>query len=315
MSVPRPKCCGPQLTKTIEGLSVDCMAWENGVKSSADDVTDAGRLRQAGFARLPSLLFWLAVLAVGLYLCRYSFIRPPAPTPAGFGTVRWGMTLDEVRDAEPFPPVRAVSSALAYDTTVLGRPCRVAYAFHNGELDAARLQFSAPGVAKLPVPTQRQALQTYHWLKTEISSRYNHLVSTNEYPREHRTTRPREEVAAYETRLVEAQRHLEDRRHQLRNKYSKWRGGRLDVEKRIQRELAEDSRHVEDLERWLRETREADRDSPLVSRLETEWELATWDGRAMRLALYLDYMTSPPGVGILYKTNPARRPIPSSGEL
>lgn len=268
---------------------------------------------KAGFALLPSLLFWFVVLAVVFYVFRYTFIRPPAPTPGGFDTVRWGMTQGEVRNAAPIPPVKASSSALAYDTTVLGRPCRVAYAFHNERLAAARLQFSAPGVTNLPGLTQQQAAQGYRWLKAELSARYDSIVTTNGYSRESRNTNARPEVREYETRLEEARQRLFERTAQLHAKYAKLH--RRDIDTLVERELASERRLVKDLEQWLHDTRAADENDPIVSRLETVWELATWDERTMNLILSVDYTTSPPSLEIRYKVPFNRRPATASGEI
>lgn len=277
--------------------------------------------RMAGYTRLPSLLFWLAILAVVLYVSRYTFIRAPAPTPNGFGTVRWGMTLGEVRDVESVPPARVVSSALAYDTTVLGRPCRVSYAFHNERLDAARLQFSAPGVSGLPVFSQQQATQAYKWLKAELSSRYDRLVTTNDYPRESKIISPRGEVTEYETRLQAARQRLADHTHQLREKYLKryrpdyLNRHRQDIEAAMDRELASDRRYVQDLEQWLNDTLAAERHNPLMSRIESVWELSSWDLRTMSILLFVDFTTSPPGLEIRYKVSPGNRAIAVAGEI
>ena len=270
--------------------------------------------RAAGFVRLPSLLFLVALLAVLLYFCRYTFIRPPAPTPAGFDTVRWGMTQGEVRNAAALlSPVKATASVLAYDTAVLGRPCRVAYAFHNERLAAARLQFSAPGVASLPGLTRQQVVQGYQWLKAELSARYDSIVSTNGYPRESRNTRARPEVREYEVRLEEARRRLSERTEQLQRKYARLH--RRDIEAVVERELATERRLVQDLEQWLRDTRAMEENDPVVSRLETMWALATWDGRAMDLALVADFTTSPPSLEIRYKVLSNRRPATVAGEI
>lgn len=265
-----------------------------------------------GFTRWPSLLLLLAVFSVVFYVFRYAFIRPPAPTPNGFGTVRWGMTEGEVRNVAPNPPVQASATVLAYDTTVLGRPCRVFYAFHKERLAAARLQFSAPGVATLPGLSQQQAAQTYKWLKGELATRYD-VISTYGYPRETKNSHARPEVAEYEARLAEVRQRILKRTTQLRSKYTKQH--RRDVEALIERELASEYRLARDLEQWLNDTRATDRQHPMMNRLETVWELATWDARAMLLDLFVDFATVPPTLEIRYRVLSNRRPATVSDEI
>ncbi len=182
--------------------------------------------------------------------------RIHAPTPPGFGTVRWRMSPQEVRAVEGPPPVRATASAVAYTVTILGRPCIVTYVFRLDQLTGAQLLFASPRSSFLPALSPDQARKAYFWLKGHLEDRYGDASEST------RTT-PRPENEEYARRLREAHERLTERRDYLRRKYG-W-GDQAD--KRIERDLVPDRRYIADLERWIDNTRRADRDDPVLARL------------------------------------------------
>lgn len=264
----------------------------------------------AGFS-LVSLLLVLALLACIGYVLRDWWARPPsifpsisdyrthAPTPPGFGTVRWRMSPGEVRAGESAPPVRATASAISYNLSILDKPCVVTYSFRMDQLCGVQLLFAAPRSGLLPPLSPEQAKKGYAWLKRHLEDRYGPGIESTGTVR-------RPENEEYERRLAEARERLEERQAHLRGKYGY--GGAAD--KQIDRALAPDRRYVADLERWLEATRQADRDNPLLSRISCIWHFERVD-----ITLVADLSVSPPALEVRYKTSPSRRSPTAADEL
>lgn len=225
--------------------------------------------------------------------------RIHAPTPPGFGTVRWRMSPREVRAVEGQPPVRASASALAYTTTILGRPCIVTYVFRLEQLTGTQLLFASPRSSFLPALTPEQARKAHFWLKGHLEDRYGDTAGTAE-------TTPRPENEEYARRLREARARLDERRDYLHRKYG-WSDA---AAKRIEQDLAPDRRYIADLERWIDNIRRADRAEPVLARLAASWQLDD-----VSIDLSTDFSTSPPILEVRYKTSPARPSPSAAGEL
>lgn len=225
--------------------------------------------------------------------------RMHAPTPPGFGTVRWRMSPKEVRAAESRPPVRASASALSYEATILGHPCIVTYVFRLGQLTGTQLLFSSPRSAFLPAPTPDQARRAHFWLKGQLEDRYGTAIESAD-------TTPRPENEEYARRLREAQDRLAERRDYLRLKYD----CRDPADKRIERDLAPDRRYIADLGHWIEDIRRADRDDPVLARLASSWQVG-----AVSIELSTDFSTSPPILEVRYKTTPMRPSLTDADEL
>ena len=267
--------------------------------------------REAG-ASLLTVLLLIAALAVGGWWVWDRWVREDdepaifptvadnrihAPTPPGFGTVRWRMSPREVRAVEGQPPVRASASALAYTVTILGRPCIVTYVFRLEQLTGAQLLFASPRSSFLSALTPEQARKAHFWLKGHLEDRYGDAAEST------RIT-PRPENEEYARRLREAHARLTERRDYLRRKYG-W-GDQAD--KRIERDLIPDRRYIADLERWIDNIRRADRDDPVLARLASSWMAG-----GVSIELATDFSTSPPLLEVRYKTSPTR-PSPTAAD-
>lgn len=270
----------------------------------------AGGARRSGFS-LPALLLFLLVagaIAYGVYHWWFepqpnifpvlSDSRHHAPTPPGFGTLRWRMSLDELRAREGIPPFRTSSSAIAYRLSILNKPCLLTYGFRQDQLCTARLQFAANNDF-LPALQPNQARKSYEWLKRQLEDRYGSGTET-------RATQPRPEIEEYERRLREARNRFSDNAERIRRRH----GPGETAARHAERELAAERRYIADLEQWLEDTRAADRDDPLLARLSTRW--GTGD---VGIELLVDFTSSPPGLEIRYKTSPNRRSPTEADEL
>ena len=279
------------------------------VRQSLGAAEDA---RRSGFSLL-SLLLWIlvaGVIAYGVYHWWFESQPQPAifpvaadsrhhaPTPTGFGTVRWRMSIADLRAIESVAPFRTSSSAIVYQLSILHKPCLLTYGFRLEQLCTARLQF-AGNDAFLPALQPEQARKSYEWLKRQMEDRYGEGT-------ENRATQPRPEIEEYERRLREARKRFSENAERIRRRHGP---GEI-AARHAERELAAERRYIADLEQWVEDTRAADRDEPLLARLSTRWSSGDVD-----IELLADFMISPPGLEIRYKTSPNRRPLTDADEL
>lgn len=266
---------------------------------------------RCGFS-LPSLLLLLLVAGAIAYAV-YSWQSAPAPalfplaaesrdhapTPPGFGAVRWHMSPAALRAIEGTPPFRTSPSAIAYQLSILDKPCLLTYVFRSEQLCGARLQFAAPDSAFLPGIPPNRARKAYEWLKRHLEDRYGKGVET-------RATRPRPETEEYERRLREARQRYAEGVERIRRRY----GAGEAAASHIGRELASEKRYIADLEQWLEDTRSADRDNPLLARLATHWS-----EKEVTIELLADFTTDISSLEIRYKAPPPRRRPAAGDEL
>ncbi len=295
---------------------------EKPVQSSLESVRNAPRehfLRvgknearaRSGFS-LPSLLLLLLV-AGGIAYAAYRWWYSPtpsvfplgsdsrnhAPTPPGFGAIRWHMPPGALRAVEGVPPFRTSTSAIAYQVTTLNRPCLVTYAFRQEQLCGARLQFAVPESAFLPALPPDRAQKCYQWLKRQLEDRYGTGI-------ENKTTRPRPEAEEFERRWRAARKRYEDNAERMRQRYATYE----EAAKHIEHDLAADRRYIAELEQWLEDTRAADRNDPLLATLSTRWSSGE-----VTIDLLADFTGEFSSLEIRYKTDPARRRSAAGNEL
>ena len=101
-----------------------------------------------------------------------------APTPSGFGDVRWQAGPGEVRAAEGIPPFRTSPTAIVYSLDIVKQPCLLTYFFRKEKLYGAQFQFAAPGSGILPDLTAQQARKLYERLKGQLDGRYGEAAET-----------------------------------------------------------------------------------------------------------------------------------------
>ena len=209
-----------------------------------------------------------------------------APTPDGFGDIRWQMSPSDIRAIEGVPPFRTSPTALVYSLDILTQPCLLTYFFRRGQLYGVQFQFAAPGSDFLPPLTGPQTRKLYARLKSQLDARYGTAVETT-------TSHPRNETEDCTLRLQDARYRLDERTARLRNEL----GDAPDAAQRLESELMENRLEIADLEQELHARQAADLANPLVSR-----QLAQWTSGPVSITLAADFTTTPPGLEIRYKT-------------
>ena len=244
---------------------------------------------------------------------------PAKPSAPHFRNICWGMTPDEVRAAEaPLTPLRETPSSITYATSTLDRPCLLAYAFQNGRLSAARLQFSLPSSSHVPALAPNAARSAFDWLRTQLIARYG-IPTSQKHDKQPRDTtalsdqaqKSRKEAETYAATLAAARKRLADRTAALQKKYQNW----PEATARINQELASERRYVAELEARVAKLKASENSaissinqshindtlSPLHAR-----DTATWARRVIYpsphiITLSADYTTTPARLEIRYR--------------
>ena len=177
---------------------------------------------------------------------------PPPPEEYPLRRVRWGMTPDEVRAAEPNEPLRGSDAALTYAATTLEFPCLLTYAFRDGRLARVRMAFSDPTGTDIPPLSLAQAQRRFLYLRAQLRRRYGEPAQkTATVPRDaaqlERTVRKQAELAQqYDAEIAETQRRLKQERERLKARFQRW----PDAAEKVARGLAPYERDLRDLRNW-----------------------------------------------------------------
>ena len=244
--------------------------------------------------------------------------NPASPPAPHFRNIRWDMSPDEVRAAEaPLSPLRSTDSSITFAATTLDRPCLLSYAFRNGRLTAARLQFSLPSSSHVPALSPVAAHAACLWLRAQLDARYGPPSSETHASRPRDTSsladrarQAREDAATYAATLAAARQRLADRTAQLQTKYRSW----PEAAARIDRELASEHRYIALLEAWIAETRSAEQNAlsaidqshlddatlPLLARDTLTWSSTN---HPHTVTLSANYTTIPARLEIRYHSN------------
>lgn len=210
--------------------------------------------------------------------------------PFHFRRVRWGMTPEEVRAAEPAPVLREHAGGLSFATTTLEMPCVLDYGFAQGRLARARLSFSDPAGKEIPPLSVAQAQRRFLRLREELRARYGDAVQKSvRAPRDvtglARGARKQEEMAKqYDEEIAEAEARLRKQREWLQKRYERW----PNRESLVERDLRPRERDLRELREWkkealanaaearraIQENRAADAVAPLVSLVSARWSAA-----------------------------------------
>ncbi len=94
------------------------------------------------FDRIAVLATLGAVVLTAAAMAAPTGNRFAAAAGCDFRHARWGMTVAEVRAAEPGTPFQADGSLVCWQTDVGGQPCTVSYFFHQDRLCLGIYQFS-----------------------------------------------------------------------------------------------------------------------------------------------------------------------------
>ena len=239
---------------------------------------------------------------------------PPPPEEFHFRQTRWGMTMEEVRAAEPGLPVREGERGLLYAVTTLELPSLVNYAFVQGRLVRARLMFSDPTGTEIPPLSMAQAQRRFLFLREELRSRYGEpMERTTSMKRDvsvfSRQIQKQDEMARqYDVEIAEAEERLQKERTVLENRFSQW----VDRADRVKRGMAPLERDLRDLRTWKQEALEqlhlsqksleeqqvADFLHPLVGTRKAFWK----DARGFHdIELKLDFRGRVPRLDIRYE--------------
>ncbi len=247
---------------------------------------------------------------------------PPPPSAPHFRNICWGMSPDEVRAAEaPLTPLRSTDASITYAASTLDRPCLLAYAFRDGRLTAARLQFSLPASTHVPALAPDAARAAYDWLRTQLIARYG-IPTSQKYDNQPRDTaalsdqaqKAREEAETCATTLAAARKRLADRTAALRKKYQNW----PEATARIDQELSSERRYVADLEARVADLKATERSalssinqshindtlSPLHARDSATWAQRFHQHSPHIITLSADYTTTPARLEIHYQSVP-----------
>ena len=242
--------------------------------------------------------------------------RPPSPLPEEFHfrQTRWGMSLEEVRAAEPSIPIQEDNRGLLYSVTTLELPSLVNYAFVQGRLARARLSFADPSGTDIPPLSVAQAQRRFLFLREELRSRYGTPVETTTPLRRdvsgfQRQIQKQDELAKqYDVEIAEAEERLRKERAVLEKRFAPWR----DRDERVRRGMAPLERDLRDLRAWkqealdqlrlsqksLEEQKAADAVHPLVGCRTARWK----NVRGVHdIDLQLDFRGRSPRLDIIYK--------------
>lgn len=244
----------------------------------------------------------------------------PEPPPEEFHLrrIRWGMSPEEVRAAEPGDPVRASEQGLVYATTTHGMPCLLHYSFAGGRLVRARLSFSDPTGQHLPPLTVAQAQRRFLYLREQLRSRYGEPIEAKTpMPRDvsdlHRTAQRQEELAQqYDMEIAEVEQRLQKQRGLLEARFARW-SNKAEL---VARGLAPYERDLRELRTWKQEALEraadsrkgiqqrqtADATRPLVATLTARWPYAR---ELHDVELKLDYRYQAPRLDVRYEETQA----------
>lgn len=238
----------------------------------------------------------------------------PPPEEFHFRRTRWGMTMEEVRAAEPLAPLRESERGLLYATTTLELPCLLTYSFVQGRLVRARLSFSDPAGRDIPPLTVAQAQRRFLYLRAQLRSRYGEPIQkTDTLPRDisdlRRRAQKQEELAQqYDAEIAEALKRLQAHRARLETRFANW-PNRAEM---VTRGLAPYERDLRELRTWKQEAielgaqsrqsiqqhREADRTRPLVATMTARWPFAR---ELQDIELKLDCRSAAPRLEIRYE--------------
>lgn len=241
---------------------------------------------------------------------------PPAPAPEEFHfrQTRWGMTMEEVRAAEPSNPIRESERGLLYSATTLELPSLVSYGFVQGRLVRARLSFADPSGTDIPPLSVAQAQRRFLFLREELRSRYGTPAeSTTPLKRDvsgfQRQILKQDEMAKqYDVEVEEAEQRLQKERSVLEKRFAPWR----DHDERVRRGMAPLERDLDDLRGWKQEALEqlrlsqksleeqklADVTHPLVGIRTARWKNAR---EVHDIELRLDFRGRSPQLDIFYR--------------
>lgn len=254
----------------------------------------------------------------GLAEAMRKFQTPSAPLPPPevfhLRRVRWGMTIDDVRAAEPGEPLRESGRALLYATTTLEMPCLLTYSFSDGRLVRARLAFSDPAGRDIPPLSMAQAQQRFLHLREQLRGRYGEAIEkTTLWSRDvsalQRRAQKQDELARqYDTEIAEAEARLKNQRVLLANRFARW----SNPAERVAQAIAPYERDLNDLKDWkkealenaarsrqdIRKFQEADAAHPLIATMTARWSFA----REMHdIELQLDCRQTVPSLDIRYE--------------
>ncbi len=239
---------------------------------------------------------------------------PPLPEEFHFRQTRWGMTMEEVREAETGFLMQKGERGLLYAVTTLELPSLVNYAFVQGRLVRARLQFSDPTGKDIPPLSVAQAQRRFLFLREELRSRYGDPVErTTSMKRDvsgvSRQIQKQDEMAKqYDVEIAEAEQRLRKARAVLENRFAQW----SDRDERVKRGMAPLERDLRDLRTWkqealdqlhlskksLDEQKVADFLHPLVGTRTARWK----DARGVHdIELKLDFRGRVPRLDIRYE--------------
>ena len=245
-------------------------------------------------------------------------VPPPPPEIFHLRRVRWGMSLDEVRAAEPGAPRRANDRALLYSTATLDLPCLLTYGFVEGRLVRARMSFSDPSGREIPPLTMAQAQRRFLDLREQLRARYGEAVEqTTHLSRDVSALRRRaqkhdELVRQYDAEIAEAEARLRTQRVLYAKRFERW----SKPAERVARAIAPYERDLADLKAWKAEVLEsaaqarrdirkfeaADMSRPLVATMTARWSFA----REMHdVELRLDFRQTVPRLDIRYEGAPS----------
>lgn len=182
---------------------------------------------------------------------------PPAPPPEEFHLrrIRWGMTLQEVQDAEPDAPLRVSDLALLYLTTTHDLPCLLTYSFSSGRLIRAQLAFTDATERHLPPLSVAQAQRRFLYLRGQLRDRYGDPIEKTITMRRdvsdlHRKVQKQEELARqYDVEIAEAEERIQKQRQRLESRFARW----PNKSELVARGLAPAERDLRELRQWKEE--------------------------------------------------------------
>lgn len=238
----------------------------------------------------------------------------PPPEEFHFRRTRWGMTIDEVRAAEPGEPLRESERGLMYAVHTLELPSLLTYSFARGGLVRARLSFSDPAGRDIPPLSVAQAQRRFLYLREQLRSRYGEPVeATTHLPRDVSDLRRREQkqgelAKQYDVEIAEAEQRLKTQREVLETRFERW----LNRGELVARGLAPLERDLRDLRTWKQEAIElasksrqriqdhqaADAARPLVATMTARWPHAR---NLHDIEIKLDFRFSQPRLDIRYE--------------
>lgn len=257
---------------------------------------------------------------------------PPEPEPPPeefyFRRTRWGMTPEEVLEAEHGQLLRQRDNRLLYSTTTLDMPCLLTYSFVQDRLVRARLSFSDPSGTHIPPLSVAQAQQRFLYLRGQLRLRYGEPIEQSTHqPRDishlMRSVQKQDELAAqYDREIAETENRLRRQRERLETRYERW----PNKAELVARGLKIYERDLRDLRTWkqesidlaarsrksIQEQRAADAKTPLVSTMSARWPAA----RGLHdIELRLDFRYRDPLLDIRYGASTEMPGFPEFDEL